>query len=352
MKIFMVIKRLRYSGAYKMFMWLANALCEKGHEVTVMTFMHNDVETLNPKIHWIKHDELENSSIIKKITVLRKEIGKIKADVSISFLLDANVYNIFACLGLRTKSIVCERNDPFKPGYRKLQFCKAWFRFAKGAVYQLPKVAEYYSNIKATTAVIPNPVLCKDTVELDSFSKRPDLINVLGRLDVFQKRHDILIDAFALFLKGYPTFKLVFYGDGPDKDKMVQQIRNLGIEKNVLFAGITNKPLDVMKMSKMYVLTSDFEGIPNSLIEAMSLGLPCIATDCRPGGARLLIDNEKNGFIVPQGDPKAIADKMAWYMNNPEKADDIGMKAKDIRETFSERKIIDKWEAYLNSLAL
>ena len=348
----MVIKRLRYSGAYKMFMWLANALCERGHEVTVMTFMHNDVETLNSKINWIKHDELENSSIIKKISVIRKEIRKSKADVSISFLLDANVYNIFACLGLRTKSIVCERNDPFKPGYRKLQFWKPWFRFANGAVYQLPKVADYYSIIKAPTAVIPNPVQCKANIELDSFQERPNLINVLGRLDIFQKRHDVLINAFAFFLKEYPSFKLVFYGDGPDKEKMVQQIRKLGIENNVIFAGITNKPLEVMKTSKMYILTSDFEGIPNSLIEAMSLGLPCISTDCRPGGARLLINDGINGFIVPQGDSNAIADKMAWYMNNPEKADDIGMKAKDIRETFSERKIIDKWEAYLNSLAL
>lgn len=352
MKVFMVIKRLRYSGAYKMFIWLANALCERGHDITVMTYMPNDIETLNPKIHWIKHDELENSNIIKKIAVIRKEIRNSNAKVSISFLLDANVYNIFACLGFGTKSIVCERNDPFKPGYRKLQFWKPWFRFANGAVYQLPKVAEYYSNIKAPAAVIPNPVLCKANIELDSFQERPNLINVLGRLDVFQKRHDVLIDAFALFLKGYPTFKLVFYGDGPDKKKMVQQIRNLGIEKNVLFAGITNKPLEVMKTSKMYILSSDFEGIPNSLIEAMSLGLPCIATDCRPGGARLLIDNEKNGFIVPQGDSKAIADKMAWYMKNTEKADYMGMKAKDIREMFSEKKITDKWDAYLNSFAL
>lgn len=350
MKIFMVIKRLDYSGAYKMFMWLANALCERGHEVTVMTFMHNDVETLNSKINWIKHDELENSSIIKKIVVIRKEIRKSKADVSISFLLDANVYNIFACLGFRTKSIVCERNDPFKPGYRKLQFWKPWFRFANGAVYQLPKVAEYYSNIKAPTAVIPNPVLCKANIELDSFQERPNLINVLGRLDIFQKRHDVLINAFAFFLKEYPSFKLVFYGDGPDKEKMVQQIRKLGIENNVIFAGITNKPLEVMKTSKMYILTSDFEGIPNSLIEAMSIGLPCIATDCRPGGARLLIDNEENGFIVPQGDSKAIADKMKWFMQHPNEADKMGLEGTKIKNTFSEGFVTNQWENYLYKL--
>ena len=346
----MVIKRLRYSGAYKMFMWLANVLCDRGHEVTVMTFMPNDIQTLNPKINWIKHDELEKKSIIKIIYILRHEINRIKPDVSISFLLDANVYNIFACIGLKTKSVISERNDPFKPGYRKLQFWKPWFRFANGAVYQLPKVAEYYSIIKAPTAVIPNPVLCKDNIELDSFSKRPNLINVLGRLDIFQKRHDILIEAFALFLKRYPSFTLVFYGDGPDKEKMVQQIRKLGIENNVIFAGITNKPLEVMKTSKMYILTSDFEGIPNSLIEAMSIGLPCIATDCRPGGARLLIDNEKNGFIVPQGDADAIADKMKWFMQHPNEADKMGLEGTKIKNTFSEEIITNQWEDYLYKL--
>lgn len=331
-------------------MWLVNALCERGHDITVMTYMRNDVETLNSKINWIKHDELENSSIIKKIVVIRKEIRKSNADVSISFLLDANVYNIFACLGLGTKSIVCERNDPFKPGYRKLQFWKPWFRFANGAVYQLPKVAEYYSIIKAPTAVIPNPVICKDNIELDSFSKRPNLINVLGRLDIFQKRHDVLIDAFASFLKEYPSFKLVFYGDGPDKEKMVHQIQKLGIENNVIFAGITNKPLEVMKKSKMYILTSDFEGIPNSLIEAMSLGLPCISTDCRPGGARLLIDDSINGFIVPQDDSNAIAEKMKWYIQHPNEADKMGLEGTKIKNTFSEEIIINQWERYLCKL--
>lgn len=349
-KVFMVIKRLRYSGAYKMFMWLANALCERGHDITIMTYMRNDVETLNSKMHWIKHDELENSSIIKKISVIRKEIKKSKADVSISFLLDANVYNIFACLGLGTKSIVCERNDPFKPGYRKLQFWKPWFRFANGAVYQLPKVAEYYSNIKAPTAVIPNPVLCHNDIDIAPFENRPDTINILGRLDIFQKRHDVLIEAFSKFVEWYSSFKLVFYGDGPDKEKMQNQVSKLCLEGKVIFAGITNTPFEVMKNSKMYVLTSDFEGIPNSLIEAMSLGLPCISTDCRPGGARLLINDGINGFIVPQGDSNAIAEKMKWYMQHSVEADKMGLEGTKIKNTFSEEVIISQWENYLSEL--
>jgi len=333
-----------------MFMWLANALCNKGHDVTVMTFMPNDEVSLDERIHWIKSDELKNNGIFSKIWHIRKEIKRVNPDVSISFLLDANVYNIFACLGLKVKSVVCERNDPFKPGYKVLKFWKPWFRFAKGAVFQLPKVAKYYSNIKAPTAVIPNPVLSKSEYNVGSFCDRPNVINVLGRLDVFQKRHDLMIDAFAKFVKDYPEFKLVFYGDGPDKDNMQKQIDNNGISGSVSFGGITLEPLKVMAQSKMFVLTSDFEGIPNSLIEAMSLGLPCISTDCRPGGAKLVIENGVSGFIVPQGDIDSIADKMKWYMQHPTDADTFGCTGMKIKEMFSEDKVVNLWESYLKKL--
>lgn len=350
MKIFMLIKRLDYSGACKMFVWLANSLCKKGHEVTIMTFMSRNTANIEKTIKWIQCDYLENKDIFKKIITIRRNIKECKPDVSISFLLDANVYNTFACMGLKTKSVISERNDPFKPGYWVLKFWKPWFRFAKGAVFQLPKVAEYYSNVKAPTAVIPNPVLCHHDIEIAPFEKRPDTISVLGRLDIFQKRHDVLIEAFSKFVKWYPSFMLYFYGDGPDKKKMQNQVSKLSLEGKVIFAGITNTPIEVMRNSKMYILTSDFEGIPNSLIEAMSLGLPCISTDCRPGGARLLINDGINGFIVPQGDSNAIAEKMKWYMQHPNEANLYGKRAKNISERFSEEKVTLMWNKYLKSL--
>lgn len=349
MKILMIIRKLRYSGAYKMFMWLAKALADSGLDVTVCTWANNDVDSLPDNIKWIKLD-LDGGGFFMVSRSIRKVVKEINADASISFLLDGNVYNTIGCMARRTKSVVCERNDPFKPGYYKLKFWKPLFRFADGAVFQLPKVAEYYNNIKGLTAVIPNPVLSKGEYRLESFEKRPNIINVLGRLDVFQKRHDVMIDAFSIFVKHYPTFKLVFYGDGPDKNRMEAQIKRLGIESKIEFAGITNTPMDVMLSSKMFVLTSDFEGIPNSLIEAMSLGLPCISTDCRPGGAKFMIKDGVNGFLVPSGSAQEIASKMMWYMKNFLEADRIGNEARNISKRFSENKITDLWVNYLKKL--
>lgn len=345
----MIIRRLRYSGAYKMFMWLSKALADNGNEVTVCTWNKSDVETLPSNIKWIQLN-LDGNGFMSISRAIRKVVNDVDADVSISFLLDGNVYNTIGCMGRRTKSVICERNDPFKPGYYKLKFWKPLFRFADGAVFQLPKVAEYYNNIKGITAVIPNPVLSKGESNLESFENRPNVINVLGRLDLFQKRHDVMIEAFSIFVKKHPTYKLVFYGDGPDKHKMEDQVKRLGIEENVEFAGITNQPMEVMLSNKMFVLTSDFEGIPNSLIEAMSIGLPCISSDCRPGGAKFLIEDGMNGFLVPTNDAKAIADKMEWLVCNPTKANEIGQRAKQIVNKYSEAYITELWNKYLSKL--
>ena len=195
MKVLMVIKRLDYSGAFKMFMWVAKALAKRGIDVTVFTYMSSFVSDLPSNITWIQED-LEKKGFLSQLKTVRRIVKKVKPDISISFLLDANILNIFACLGLHTKSIVCERNDPFKPRYYKLKVLKPFFRFANGAVYQLPKVAEYYNNIKVPTAIIPNPVLCQNNIVVKPFVERDNIIVTLGRIDIFQKRSQVFIYYF------------------------------------------------------------------------------------------------------------------------------------------------------------
>lgn len=352
MKIFMLIKKIRYSGAYRMFVWVAKALADRGHEVTVFTYMKNDINELPANIRWIKAD-LEKAILWKKVSQTRQHIKECDADVSISFLLDANIINTLACIGLKTKSVICERNDPFKPHYYKLQLTKWMFRFADGAVFQLPKVAEFYSMIKGPTAVIPNPVIpYAERIEIEPFEKRKNIIVSLGRLDIFQKRQDILLNAFARFLKGHPDYKLYLFGDGPDEEKLRLLANELGITEAVCFKGITNSPFRELSKTKFFVMTSDFEGIPNSLIEAMSIGLPCISTDCRPGGARLLIENGKSGIIVPPGDANKLCEQMEYLTDNPQTADKLGKEAAKSLIRFSEAEITDIWDRYLKQVTI
>ena len=94
------------------------------------------------------------------------------------------------------------------------------------------------------------------------------------------------------------------------------------------------------------MMSSDFEGIPNVLLEAMALGLPCVSTDCSPGGARMLINDGKDGLIVPCGDSKALADAVCRMIEDREFAVRCGKNALAVRERFSLDRILDSWEEF------
>ena len=349
MKIFIFMRYLNNFGAPKMFLWVAEHLALEGHKVAVYTFSYNRDVTIPKNVCYI-HDNLDHLGFWGKIRNIRKRIKESDADVSISFLLDSNVYNIIACKGLRTKAVVCERSDPFKPHYYKLRFWYPLFRFADGAVYQLPKVAEYYKNIKKNTVVIPNPVTCKSDIAVLPFDSRKKCIVSLGRLDIFQKRQDVLVEAFSIFHKRHSDYNLIIYGSGPDEKKIEKLITNRGLDGCAIMAGNTLTPQASISDSMMFVISSDFEGIPNSLIEAMVIGLPCIATDCRPGGAALLIEDKKNGLLSPKGNAGELARRMEWMVEHPIEADRMGQEAKRIAERFSEEVISKMWSEYVNLL--
>jgi len=350
MRVLMVIKQLRYAGAYKMFRWVASSLAKKGFDVIVFTYLPNlpEFESLD-NVLLIKKD-LRKHSLLAKTRALRSIIKQYNPDCSISFLLDANVYNTLACLGLKTKSIICERNDPFKPKYYIINIIKPLFKLTDGAVFQLSKVRAFYSIIKKPTVVIPNPVFKFSGREIKPFEKRKNKIVTVGRLDIFQKRQDLLIHAFSLFQQEYPYFKLLIYGDGPDMSTLKTLVNDLNLEGKVIFGGVTLNTVETISDCKVFVLSSDFEGIPNALTEAMSIGLPCIATDCSPGGASLLIKNTINGFLVPKSDPNSIYSKLVEMVENPSLCNNIGLEAKKIVEDFAEDKIINLWVNYIKKI--
>ncbi len=349
MKVFLIIRYLDYSGAPKMFLWVARSLTERGYDVTICTLNTSSDIKVPPNLKWIDLTQ-DNLGFWGKIRKLRKIIRQGEYDVSISFLLDGNVYNTLICYGLKTKSVICERNDPFKPHYYKLKFWKPWFRLADGAVFQLPKVADFYSNIRGPIAVIPNPIMPPSVIVETPFVERENVIITMGRMDLVQKRQDVLIKAFSEFVKDYPSYKLMIYGgsdiEGSEK-KIKRLIEELKVNDSVTLAGVTRNAAETMKKAKIFVLTSDFEGIPNSLIEAMSIGMPCLSTDCRPGGAKLLIDNGKNGLLVPTGDIGQLTENMRWMVEHPLECDKMGKEARKVVEYFSEKITTAKWENYL-----
>lgn len=349
MKICLSIRSLNYGGASKMFLWLAESLASKKHCVTIITFtpITNNIN-LSDKYQTIQL-KFPKTTVPFNIIKLSAILKKCNPDISISFGLEANVYNTLACLRLRTRSVICERNDPFLSKNKVLKFWKPCFKWADGAVWQLKKVHEFYDNVKTKTAVIPNPVVLDD-VTCAPIEKRIDAFVTHSRLDLFQKRQDVLIDAFAIFHKSHPRYKLHIYGTGPDKEAIAGLIRAKGLDDAVILKGMTSHPLKDISQYQFYILTSDFEGIPNSLIEAMSVGLPCIATDCSPGGAAFLIKDGVNGLLAKRADPIDLCKKMSLLAENHDYAETLGRNAKSIKDEFNPDKIINLWNAYLQQM--
>ena len=140
----------------------------------------------------------------------------------------------------------------------------------------------------------------------------------------------------------YPDYTLDLYGDGEPEDERILKELSKG-NPQVRFLGKTTNVIEVEQNAIMFVLSSDYEGIPNALLEAMSLGVPCVSTDCSPGGAAMLIKSYDNGVLVDRGDVDALAAAMKWCLDNPEKREEIGAKGKNVNDRFAETEIFASW---------
>lgn len=352
MKILFEIERISIEegGAAKMLVWVANQTTSHGHDVTIVTHkeMKDKLFDLHSNIKVIAYKP--NNSPWYPIPQLRKTFRKERPDLIVSFMLDSNLYCLLASVGLHIPVIVCERNNPYINRPLKFKMAEKLCRFADGATYQLQKAADYYTWVKCPKIVIPNPVPPSKYKVTKSFSERKDEICNTARVVYQQKRTDLLIDAFKIVAEKYPQMKLVLYGGGKDMKLAVKRVKDYGIEDKVIFNGTVKNPIQYVVDSKLFVLSSDFEGISNSLAEAMSAGLPCISTDTEPGGSRLLIEDGKNGLISPRGDVKALSDKILYCLDNPQVCDRIGTEAAKLPINFSEEKIYGMWEHFFETI--
>jgi glycosyltransferase involved in cell wall biosynthesis len=130
-----------------------------------------------------------------------------------------------------------------------------------------------------------------------------------------QKNHALLISAFAL-LRRRRSAKLMILGKGPLLAALQQQAEQEGVAEDVLFPGFSTNPTAYMASAKLFVLSSDYEGFGNVLVEAMRLRLSLVSTDCKSGPAEIL-GSGRFGKLVPRGDPAALADAMDDALDSP-----------------------------------
>ena len=159
-----------------------------------------------------------------------------------------------------------------------------------------------------------------------------------------------MIRAFKQIADRYPEYKLIIYGEGEKRAALTELICELGLENRVYLPGTEKSIFDKIKDASMFVFTSDFEGLPNALIEAMALGLPCISTKCSPGGAEELIKDGENGILVDCGDESQISAAMEALLSDKTKCEILGENAFKIRERVSVNEIVTQWENYFENV--
>ncbi len=352
-RIVFLFRDMGTGGAQKIEAFVANALMENGYEVIAVNMASTACSVnIDPQIKIV--DLVYNSasisnplfSIIDKVKYLikmRKLLISLKPDLVCAFLSDVVRIAALALQGSSIPLIGSERGDPFTFTQKQFEKYRKAYMNCKGVIFQLDNVATKYDlpeNVKQK--VIPNPCIPRKTdYSVRSGDIKPVIISA-GRLSE-QKRFDVLIRAFEIVYQNHPEYELCIYGDGPLRNKLEQQANASIANSAITFAGNVDDVFNIAKDSAFFVLSSDFEGIPNVLLEAMACGMACVATDCSPGGARYLLEDGQRGLIVPCGNTDALAEAMMTYIAQPELR--ISHEKKGLRavENFAPQHIKKMW---------
>ena len=158
------------------------------------------------------------------------------------------------------------------------------------------------------------------------------------------------MEAFELVEKVHSGAKLFIYGEGRLRTELELLIKNKGLEKKIFLCGNYNNIPEVLSWANIFVLSSDYEGMPNALMEALAAGIPSISTDCPCGGPEFLISNKINGMLTTVGDMKQLANSIIYLLNNKKTADKMGVNAKKKAYDFYPDKINNEWHRYIEEV--
>lgn len=360
MRIVCYINKLSDGGAERVMSVIANGMVQLGHQVFMVT--DYSTETEYPLDTAVKRTVLDGEftgvsskgrtqRTLRRIHKLRKICKEEDVDVVISFMSNSNFRAILATSFLKIKKVISVRVDP-KIGYKSKKIAvvaKLLYPVANGCVFQTQEAQAWFSAcIQKKSRIILNPV-SPSFLATQGQPLSEKRVVTCGRL-VPQKRFDLLIDAFAQIADSHPEFVLEIYGTGDKEMQLREQICGLNKDTQIRLMGRCEDIPTAIKDASAFVLSSDFEGLPNALMEAMALGLPVISTDCGGGGARALIEDGVDGWIVPCGDAEALAKALDACLSDPAEAKGRGERAGRKAKSFSAECVVAQWEAYLKEL--
>lgn len=350
MKITFVTATLTSGGSERVMSIVANKMQERGYEVEIICL--NDQIVFYPINEGIKitHVEVEagTKSLPKKLWWFRKHIQKTQPDVVIAFMVSVYTVTLLALMGIDIPVISSVRNDPAYSNLRKKITRKLLLPRSAHVVVQTQQIKKFFNKgIQKMTSVIYNPVNEK-VFKLQPTKKENRIISV-GRLYP-QKDQKTMIEAFAKMSEHHPDWKLVIFGEGPERkamEKMIQDPR-FKIQDKVVLPGRSENIVDELNKSKIFCLSSIYEGMSNALVEAICVGLPIVTT--KVSGTEELIKNGENGFIVNIGDKDSMAKALTKIIEDENLQNQFAEKNKAQAIKFETNTIVNQWEDLVNSV--
>ncbi|WFR57881.1 glycosyltransferase [Anaerocolumna sp. AGMB13025] len=352
-KVVFVMPRLGgkgWGGAHRVSVMLSNYLANSGYDTTIIVRENSSIDyPVDSKIRIICLDAKDNSASerLKCCFSIRNILKNYKDAYVIVFISRIAVETYLSCLFLRVKIIGSERTDPRNEPKR------AAFRFLRGlifgymykTVYQTPEAMKYFpKKAQKNGKIIPNPISPNLPERFNGIRKKE--IVTFCRIDK-QKNLPLLIDSFIEVHEKVPDYILRIYGEGIIEDEIKAYILDKNADTFIFMEPFSNEIHEKVVDCTAYVSSSNYEGLSNSMLEAMAIGLPSICTDCPIGGARMVISNNENGVLVPVNDKDSMVSAILKLIQDPVFADKLSRNAVKIRDELCIDKICREWEMLL-----
>ena len=323
-KILFYINTLENGGAERAICNTASYFAEHDWKVILLTSYRVEKEyTYSDKIQRVIIEQTRtNDSAIRRnlnrIKAIRKICKDYKIDIAVSFMREPNFRLVLATWGIKTKAVISVRNDPNREysGTVGKVVGKILLPCADGAVFQTEDAKRWFpKKLQRKAKVIYNVVDSKFFET--TYCGEHDIITV-GRISP-QKNHTMLIKAFKKVHDEFPEERLVICGRTQTEMGIKELIEKLELEDSVILLGQRENVPEILSKAKLFVLSSDYEGMPNALMEAMAVGVPAISTDCPCGGPKELFGEELKNCLIPVGDIDALAKKMISFLQDDNK---------------------------------
>ena len=357
--IALYISSMRKGGAERVIANLAQYLDEKGYHVVLVTTHKAEIEyevpeTVKRILSEPDECELQGGRIRNFLTRFRKlrRIWKEeKPDVIVSFIGKNNIMAILTSLGMGIPVAVSVRGEPGEEYYNGLLrfLARNLFRLADGVILQTKRCMEFFPKGVRKKAIIlknpVNPVFFREPYR----GEREKTIVAVGRVDE-NKNHEMLIRAFAGIADEFPEYRLIIYGDGDKRSDLLKLTRELKLEDRISLPGNIDNGADAIYKTRVFVLSSNTEGMPNTLIEAMISGLTVVSTDCPCGGPAELIVHGVNGLLSPVKDVNAMKENLQYVLNDLHRADEMAHEASKTSDIYDVNLVYLEWVTYLKNL--